>query len=163
MSNEKHVSVARAAELAAKVTVPIIVEKEGRIEDQLEVIRNGWFNQYIMAKEAGDVALAATATSKFNESTMTSHRVLDGMRQTSSINITQVNNFASSPASLAIVDVVLDNLRDLPERRAAIAKAIRALNDDAPLPLPKTNGSRFVAEPVTIEGAVIEEMAVADG
>ena len=162
MRNPKHVSVARAAELAAKVLVPVIVEGEKSIADQLAIIRNGMFNQYLTAKEAGDFAMAASAASKFNENVMTSARVLDGMKQTGSITInTQVNNFADSPACLAIVDVVLDNLRDLPERRAAIAKAIRALNDE-PLP-PKLNGSRFVAEPVTIEGAVVEEMADADG
>ena len=48
------------------------------------------------------------------------------------INNTMINNFANSPAYIKLVEVVLEQLSDLPERRAAIVDAIRNLNDDPP-------------------------------
>jgi hypothetical protein len=55
-------------------------------------------------------------------------------------NSVTVNNFETSPAFVRLVDVVLEQLRDYPELRANVARAVREIGD-APAP-----------EPVLIEG-----------
>ena len=62
-----------------------------------------------------------------------------------------VINFVGSPQFAALVEGVLEAVRDYPEARAAIVRTIRGLAD-APAP----NGSRFVASPVLIEGELAD-------
>jgi hypothetical protein len=47
-------------------------------------------------------------------------------------NNTIVNNFETSPAFIRIVEVVLEQLRDYPELRANVARAVREIGDATP-------------------------------
>jgi hypothetical protein len=69
----------------------------------------------------------------------------------SQTNNLTVNNFETSPAFVRLVEVVLDQLRDHPELRANVARAVREIGDGASGP----NGSAYAAPPAMIEGEVL--------
>jgi hypothetical protein len=146
-----HLTAARRAELACREVIPLVVRQEKDLATQLEIIRNGMFDEYLSAKEAGDFDTAAAASTKFNENAITAARVLDNLKQTGGITVNAtINNFAASPSFMRLAEIVLDAVRDFPEARANIVEALRSFNGDA-APLPRPNGPALPKKVTTIE------------
>lgn len=154
---QRHVSERRKAQLlAGPARVNDLVNsaaKESKsLLEYLGIMRSVLFNQFLASAEANDRQGVVNVSSQLLAALRQLGTVTGELRQMAglTINSTTVNNFASSPAYLALVEVVLEQLRDLPERRAAIVQAIRGFGDDAAAPGP--NGSAYAAAPALIEG-----------
>ena len=98
------------------------------------MVRGILTNQLFNCAEANDTHGVGLIAGKLDDNLGSIARLTGevGKLTFTQINNTMINNFANSPAYIKLVEVVLEQLSDLPERRAAIVDAIRNLNDDPP-------------------------------
>lgn len=163
-----HLSNCRRAELmAGPVKVGDLVNRaadESRtVLEMYQVTRSLLFSRMLACAEAGDNNGTATVGRVLAEVLDKLSRLTGELRQLSglTINSTTVNNFIGSSEFNQLIAVTIDALKDFPEARANVVRAIREISDAPAAPGP--NGSRYAAEPVTFEGEAIQEMmAVAD-
>jgi hypothetical protein len=155
---DNHVSDKRKCELLAGsdqiATLVSAAAKEDRSLLDYYILNRGIAAKRMLAcAEAGDTHGVNLMLARLHENYAGIARLTGQIGQLS-LTISQTNNvtnnFVGSPAYLKLVEIVLEQLRDLPERRAAIVAALRDLGDDAETPRPNA--------PALIEGEVLADV-----
>jgi hypothetical protein len=150
-----HVSNERKSELLAGDAIANLAEMAAKEDRSLlsyyQMVRGVLAKQFLTCAEVSDRTGTALLAGKLHENFAAIGRLTGELNQLS-MTLNQHNtttiNFVGSPAFTQLVEGVLSALRDFPEARMAVARAIRDLSDATPPP----NGSRFAAVPALIEG-----------
>jgi hypothetical protein len=153
-----HISPARRRELAGTGVVADLVEEAAREDrsllDGYRLNRKIATNRLLACAEIGDTSGLNLMLARLNE-TYAGIAKLTG--QVGQLNVTlnqtnTINNFVGSPEFGELVAVTVNALRDFPEARERVVRAIRDMSDDvAPPAMPMIEGD--TAEMVELAGA----------
>jgi hypothetical protein len=159
-----HVSARRAAELPGAgdidEMVSVAAKQSKSVVEYFSVIRSGLMELLLTAVSAGDRYGAAAVAGRLNENLRATASISGELRQAAGITVNNNLTLVTTPGFAELHQGLLNIIRNHPAAREDIVALLRSL--DAPPQPPSPDGSRFVAKPVTIEGAAIEEMVVAD-
>jgi hypothetical protein len=135
---KSHVSERRKAELLAGPArvhdLANAAAKESKsLLEYLSITRGVLFNRFLAAAECQDTNGVVSTATQLLAALRELGKLSGELRQLSGITINHstVNNFTTSPAFTALVEGVLEAVRDFPEARQNIVRVIRGLSDDA--------------------------------